>query len=1283
MQHSVRSSPPRFFARFSKCQAAAILVALLAAFALAPYAMAQTATGSVVGVVTDPTGAVVPKAEVQLVNLATNAVLTQTTNDSGQFTFPNAPLGKYKVLVKMSGFRSASIPDLDVEVNKTLNVPIKLEVGTENQVVEVTAAAAQLQTTDAQLGNTVETDAILRLPTLQRNATELLNLQPGVVPVGNGIQMRVSGAIDDQNTVTLDGIDITQNIVATGTSIPTPADSVDEFRVTTANPNANFDRASGAQMALAGRHGSNDFHGALYEYLQNSDLNSNTWDNNHSGIAKPGIRDNRFGARVGGPIVKDKTFFFANWESRRFSAVSQVNRTVPTASLRNGIIQFPDANGVVQQYNIATLDPRGIGVSPSVKAQFALMPLPNTTGGDGFNTGGYLANVSTPLATDYGVFRLDHKFSDKLLFNGSFTTYRNIFGFTTGTPDISILNGNPSSAVNTPEHSSVTSGALTYTISPTLINVFRFGYVRDDIIGQATSPTTAAGILNIPGTSTSAGPIALLIGSGVSTFIDSPIDMDTQRARYQASYTGDWQYIDDLTKIWGKHTFQFGTQINMLPFTHVRADKVLGSITSLVATVDQGSFIQLPASLTPANVTSANATNFDRYFASLTGMVDNVGVLAVRDNSLNPLPLGTPLINRTNQWATYFYAQDSWRIASNLTLYYGLSYGWQTAPTEQNNQQTIMVDATTGQPINPMSYLNTKVQSALAGQIYNPTVGFVPVGQAHRPVYNIDWGDVAPRVSLAWNPNMTSGFLGRMFGEHKSVIRGGFAMVYDRSNSVQAVEIPMLGIGFDQNISVNLPSCNMSGPGGANCNAGSSNPALSSFRVGVDGSIPLPTPTSATAPVVPGIYGETLSFQVDPNTKVGRTYNADLSFQRELPGNIVLEAAYVGRFGRDLPQAVNINQVPYMFVDNASGQSFAQAFDAVATALRTNQSAPVEPWFENQFPGLAKAKGSASATAYIVAQNSANFKNGNLSQLFINMGNYRRSIGLLPYSNDEAQMEFLRTYIGTVNYNAANLTLNKRFSHGLTLSANYTYSLAMDDGLANQNNAGFYTNSVHPGVAYGPSNFDRTHTFNAFYTYDIPAGGNHRFATHTWFDRVLSGWYTSGIVQAWSGTPLFVTEGGQVWGGGTIVTTNTGAILTNGVPSTGMNQGIGGSGGIGTSAAGATGTGMNLFANPQAVYASARPILLATDTRDGRANPFRGLPFRNMDMSFGKTTKITERINTRFSADFFNVFNHPNFANPTDNLQSPGSFGVITTTLNPPNRTNSARWIELGLRVDF
>lgn len=295
----------------------ALLLAMLA-LSLSPAilttANAQTLnTGKVVGTVTDATGAVVPKAQVQLINNGTNAAQAVTSDGSGGFTFPAVNPGIYTITVKMTGFRTATVSNLAVEVEKTTSETIKLEVGGETETVEVNAtAAAALQTQDAQIGNVVSTESILRLPTLQRNATELLGLQPGTSPSSasgtSGLNMRVSGAIDDQNTVTLDGIDITQNVVAGNTSIPTPADSVEEFRANVANPSATLMRASGGQVTLIGRRGSNDFHGAVYEYLQNNDLNANTWDNNHQGLAKAIIHDNRFGARLGGPIKKNKTF---------------------------------------------------------------------------------------------------------------------------------------------------------------------------------------------------------------------------------------------------------------------------------------------------------------------------------------------------------------------------------------------------------------------------------------------------------------------------------------------------------------------------------------------------------------------------------------------------------------------------------------------------------------------------------------------------------------------------------------------------------------------------------------------------------------------------------------------------------------------------------------------------------------------------------------------------------------------------------------------------------------
>ncbi|HLJ49476.1 MAG TPA: carboxypeptidase-like regulatory domain-containing protein [Bryobacteraceae bacterium] len=1271
--------------------------------------MAQSATsGVLVGTVNDPSGAVVPKAEVVLLNVDTNASQVQTTNDAGGYTFPNVAPGRYTITVKSGGFRTATLNNVVVEVNRTTTELIKLEVGGDKEIVEVTAtAAAQLQTTDSQIGNTIETDAILRLPTLQRNATELMGLQPGTAQAGGGvgaIQMRVAGAIDDQNTVTIDGIDITQNIVASGVSVPTPADSIEEFRSSVTNPNANFDRASGSNIALIGRHGSNVLHGALYEYLQNSNLNSNTWDNNLIGLPKAVIHDNRYGARLGGPIKKDKTFLFGNFEERRFQSASQVQRTVPTQTLRNGILQFRDLSGNIEQFNLKTAaicgangnqacDPRGLGVSPTIAAEWAMEPLPNVPGGDGLNTGGFFGVLPTPIRDDYGVARLDHIFNEKLQFNGSYTYFRHI---TTSSAQISIVNGDLSSVRQPPQRASVTSAALTYQIKPNLLNTFRFGYVHDTDDTGATSPTKAAGILNIPGTATSAGPIALLAGSGVSSFLDSPIDMDTQRARYQADYAGYWQYIDDMSWIHDKHTVNFGIQFNKIPYTHVRADKVVGSLSSLAALVDgDQTFLHLTSANQPltcggavtANcVKSADLANWDRYYATALGLVDNVGILTTRDASLNPLPFGTNLRNQTNQYATYFYGQDSWRLSPTLTLTYGLAYGWQTSPTEVSNLQTLQINATSGAFITGPDYLAAKQAAALQGQTYNPLLGYQPVGNAHRGVVSVDYGDIAPRASIAWNPNANGGFLEKLLGNKKTVIRGGYAMVYDRTNTVQTVLIPMLGVGFGQTITIQAPVCTATGAGGSGCNAaaGSSNVGASSFRIGVDGTLPLPTVPKVSVPVVPpvGQYSETLSFQDDPNNKVGRSHNIDLSIQRELPGNMILEAAFIGRMGRRLPQAVSLSNAPYMFVDKASGQSFAQAFDATAQALRAGNSSPAaQPWFENQFPGINPG---STGTAFLVKNAKASFTNGDVSTLFFQMDAYRRSLGLPTFNNDQVLDLFMRTYIGQSNYNAGVVTLTKRMSNGLTVSGNYTYSKALDDNILNQNQAFFFSNSYHPGVDYGPSRFDLRHTFNAYYYYEIPAGERHRFSGGKIVNQIIGGWYASGIVTARTGFPVTVTEGKNSFGADVAgFAQNTIAIPTtslSGDSTTPYNSTCTAEGG---NAALKGGSGMNIFSNPCSAYSSFRYVNISTDTRSGRANPLYGQPFWNFDMSFGKSTRITEKMALRFSGDLFNVFNHHDYNDPTLSLLNPNAFGVITSTIIPANRTNSARWIEFGMRLEF
>ena len=1253
-------------------------------------AWAQSATsGAVHGTVSDPSGAVVPGATVELINKDTNSVQSTTTDEAGQYSFTGVRPGQYAINVSLSGFSTATVQNVMVEVNKSSVINVKLEVGAEHTVIEVTAAAgAQLQTTDAQIGNSISKDMIGRLPTLARNVTELLNLQPGVVPAGSDLQTRTTGAIDDQNTVTVDGIDVTAVTVSLTTSIPTPQDSVEEFRVNVSNPNSDLTRASGGQMTLVGRHGTNTMHGSGYGFFQNSRFNSNTWDNNAAHVLKPNIDDKRFGGRLGGALIKDRTFYFVNFEGRNFDQVQQTTRTVPTDSLKAGILRFRDGAGNVISYDLKTskqcgptgdqlCDPRGLGISPSSKAQLALMPASNlNSGGDGLNTLSFLANIPTPLQDRYVVGRIDHNITSRLTFNGSYTYFRRI-RYNIG--DISIKD--LKSVLTAPQRGTLATGSFTFNARPNLINVARFGFVRDVGPNEATSPTLAAQMLNIPGTITSAGPIALLLGGGTTAFLDSPIDMDTQRARFQANYSRSYQFNDDVTWVKGKHVLRFGAEFRPLWYRHDRADKVVGSISSLVATVDQGSFLTVQSANTPqvcATATSANCikssdvTNWGRYYALALGLVDNVNVMAVRDAKLNPTPYGTNLVNKTWSYATYLNAQDTWRITPHLTASYGLSWGFQTPPKEEQGQQTVQIDTATGQLVDTTAYLQNKLAAARSGQVYNPNFGWVPVDQANHPVFNTVYSAVSPRIALAYSPEYTDGLLGKLFGSRKTVIRTGFALVYDRSNTVQSVLIPMLGVGFGQTISVNGPKCTSTGSGGTGCVASSTNPALSEFRVGVDGNIPLPTFPNVTVPVSPQNLSETLSFQVDPFSKLGKSYNIDLSIQREFPGGWIVDLAYVGRYARNLPHAINLTQAAYMFTDTASGQTFAQAYDTVRGMLRGGTSVaniPNQPFFENQFKGIGP-----SATQYILARQASNFTNGNVATIFLNMGIYRRSLGLQPFNNDQSQVEFMRTYIGESNYNGALVTVSKRLSRGLVVNGNYTFSKALDNGLLNQNNAGFYHNSFYPDVEYGRSVFDRTHVFNMTWIYQLPVGTGHVVSFHSGLDRILSGWYVSGIATMWSGVPLIVSDssGSQTWGDAVSLGPASGAIQTGSV-NTGLNAPI-------------SGAGYNFFGNNKADITNFRPVLLSSDGRSGRANPLNGLGYKNLDISISKDTKVMERLNARFTADFFNVLNHPNFANPSQanlNITNPNTFGTINTTYTPPNRTNSARWIQLSVRLEF
>ncbi|MEK6407572.1 MAG: carboxypeptidase-like regulatory domain-containing protein [Acidobacteriota bacterium] len=1315
------------------------LVALLILLTPTRIVLSQTATTSrISGTVTDSNKAVLPGVEVELSDPATNQRWKQTTDDSGKYVFATVAPGVYNITVTKQGFRTTNFASVKVEVAKSYDFDTVLEVGEVKEIVQVSAGAGgDLQKTDSTVGNVISGAIMPRFPALTRTANELLTVQPLVTPDGS-----VAGSRSDQSTFLLDGIDITnQSVGGLGTYARLPIDGIEEFRVGVANPTAAFGRGAGGQVSVISRHGTNDYHGAAYWYHQNDNLNAHDWTSKRLGrradgtevVRKAELKDNRFGFRFGGPIYpwEDKAFVFLNYEGRRFPRSTPLVRVVPTDTLRAGILRFRDASGSIVSYNLANsalcgaagnqqCDPRGLGLSPTISSLFSKLPQGNdSTQGDGLNTIGFRGNVGNPLTNDYYNARVDYNISSNWRFDAAFRYFGELNGLAT---PASIVGGNLQSLGKSPNRQNMISAGVIGTFTPNLTGEFRFGWVRIRTAQDVTRPDASAAILGIPGTESGITDgqtnIALDLGArgGFNSLLSEPIDVDTQVARKQANDNKNFQYNADMTWVKGDHTFQFGSHLRYLPTRHFRDDKVLGALGALVAQLDSDlGAVAIPATSRPPTcsatitkncLTAADVSNFNRFFASATGIIDNVSVLAVRDGELKPLPFGQLLEADTTLWAPEFYFQDVWRIRPSLTLTFGLNYGWQTPPTEKLGRQSVQIDGQTLKVQTAREYLRAKEQAARAGNIFNPPIAFQPIKESGRSgVFDTDWNNIGPRVAAAWNPSFKNKYLNALFGDRKTVIRGGYSLVFDRQNTVQSVIIPTLGVAFAQTLNVSAPLCNSTGSGGAGCNGTSTNPALSGFRVGVDGKIPIPTVPTLGMPISPfwgirpGAVGppftaagdlildpEILSFQVDPTIEVGENHAIDLTWQRELKGNMLLEAGYVGRFARKLPQSMSFGQVPYMFLDKASNQTFAQAFDAVANQLRTGvlpANVTVQPWFENLYPALGATAGGTRALA---TSQQANFISGNISSIFQTIDVRRLRNGLQPFNNYVAQTLFLRASTGLSNYNGLFVTLHKRLSQGLLFTVNYTFSRSLDQLGAIQNAANVMPNSFDLNAEYGPSAFDITHLFNTSWLYDLPFGGRRFRSSFGPLNKVLEGWYLSGIFTAQSGDPLTVTENAFVWGGSRFLGFASGALskVNPGTFGNSVNRGIPGTNNIGvTGNPGTGGSGLNLFGNPEEVYNQFRRVNISTDGRAGRANPLRGMGRWNLDTSIGKKTNITEKVNVVFSADFFNILNKVDFTNPGLSLTAPTSFGVITSQFVPANRTSGSRWIQLSFRVEF
>jgi hypothetical protein len=1294
------------------------------ALALALSVFAQTpATGTVAGTVTDKTGVALAGAEIELSEKATNQVTTATADENGRYIFPSVLPGDYVISGAKQGFRKTSVANLKVEVTKSYAINFTLETGDAQQAVEVRASAgAELQAGDSTVGNVLTGRGLQTAPALTRQVNELVRYQPLVTPEG-----AMAGARQDQNTFTLDGIDVTDNSFGgLNTFMRLPLENVDEFRVSATNSNALFGRGSGGQISVISRRGGGERHAAAYWFHQNDNLNAASWTNKHTlgqdisdptlrhQIQEPELKDNRFGFSYGGPYPWwENTFFFLNFEGRRFPRSSNFTRLVPTDTLKQGVLRFRDAAGNIVSYDLASstlcgdgtgaCDPRALGISPAISTMWANLPAGNDPSlGDGLNTIGYRGTVGSGLNNNYFNGRFDRNFGENWRFDAAFRYFgeENV-----GANQISIIQGSNQSREKLPVLQKMARVGISGPLKENLIGEFAFGFTRSRASVNRFRPAEAADLLALPGTDTpSLVSIFGVPGSNVAldvAALDEPIDVGAGVAGKQSINARNFQLNADFNWLKSAHTFQFGSHVRYLPTFYTRDFKDGGGLSSFVAQLGAGG-LQIPASLRPPTCNGsttvnclqpADAQQWDRLYAGALGLVDNINILAVRGLTFNPLTPGAPIVADTRLYAPEFYFQDVWRARPSLTLTYGLSYGWQTSPREKEGRMTAMVagdDLTDPKTLTLQTakdYLNARAEAARNGEIFNPAFAFQTLNDPRRDLYNTDWNNVSPRVSVAWSPDFSSGVLGKLFGERKTVIRGGYSLIYDRQNLAESVILPTQGVGFAQTINVTGPLCNATvsaGVAGTNCNPTGANVGANGFRVGVDGELPLPKALTQTSPFSPVtidpntgalLFPESLVFQVDPKIEVAQNHAFNFTWQRELPGRMIVEAGYVGRYASKLPQNISLSQVPYQFLDKASNQTFAQAFDALATQLRGGVAAAnVAPqgWFENQLRGTPLCNSAANCTAGLAAAVSSNIINGDISNVFLAIDKNRIAGGLDPFNNYLAKSIIMRSSLGRSNYNAGFATLRKRFAQGLDFTVNYTFSRSLDQFGALQSSTLASANSFDLDAEYGPSTFDITHQFNAVGLWELPFGKGRRFSfSNDKLNNILGGWRTSWIYTWQSGAPLIVVQGAGVWGSSLDPNSVSGAIPTTDPSSfnTGAHEGVG--------------SGINLFEDPTSAYNSFRRVLLSSDGRSGRANPLRGLPLWNLDMSLGKKTTIMENKILTFSADFFNVFNHVNFANPLLDLNNPAAFGVITEQFTPPNRVAGSRSIQLGLRLEF
>jgi Carboxypeptidase regulatory-like domain len=1254
-------------------------IALMLALGAVSSTFAQIATtGQIVGTVQDQSGAVIPGVEVQLQNEETKAIQTATASTDGGFVFPTVLPGSYTLTATKQGFETTSYKGLIVYAARTTNHTVTLKVGAVNQVVEIQGGAQLLHTTTTTISDTVDQKYLQDLPLTGRDTLSFALLQAGAQQGVNSRDSTFNGLPGGAINITLNGIaNNAQRFKSGGTSFfafVTPRlEAVQEVTVSTSNLGANSTGQGAIQIQYVIKSGTNGFHGEVFWQHENSALKANNWFNNARNIRRPVFIRNDQGGALGGPIIKDKLFFFVSYAHVKTPQSTEYEARVLTPAAQMGIFTYVGSDSAPHTVNL--LDKareRGFPstVNPIIAAQ--LQKIQSSTSAGAVSPLDLFRNrvrwaAPSPVTNQFPVARIDYQVTEKLRLSVSDFYNRNVNdrGFR-GTVLPGIFTTEQS--VGQISNPYITNASATWTLRPNMINEFNFGIQGTQEIFNIGYDRSLfqPSLMNFP----------LTLASGLEA-INNPGFGITFQPRNNPVYN----LANNFYYQRGNHSFSLGgnyirSRVNVGTLGDAGIPRYTFGVVSGDLVDDIFNDTVLPDISTDARNDAL------ALYALLTGRISNVAQSVNIDEKTKQYAVDQPVTSRERQTSFGLYFQDSWRVNRSLTLNYGLRWDFQGDSFNTNGIYTspTLLDIFGPSGLAPGGGDNSPNlfnPGSLLG-IANPNI----YQRSHT--YGRDFANPGPHLGIAWNPSFQNGMLGRVFGDRKTVFRGGYSISYYSEGM----------LNFTNNAG-NNPGLRQTGnlvPGvdfdAGTLSLGDTLPAFNLFP----GSFGSPLALSNFA------FTTTTISTIDPKIRAPYVQTWSASIQREFGQGSVLEVRYAGNRGVRLWHTYNINEV------NIFENGFLKQFQDAQSNLAINTANGRTGFANNELPGQVEMP--IFKTAFADVDPNLGFANGT----FINLlrtgqaGALANNIaststyfcrlvgnGFGPCANlgfntpgqYPINLFRLNPFLGTANvlsdnsssnYNGLQIEFRQRLSHGLTMNVNYAFSHAMNDRYnKNVDNSGNFATLRNRRLDYGPSTFDIRHVFQAFGTYDLPVGQSRKFSvSNPVLNGVLGGWTVGTIFRMQSGLPFKLSSGRM-----TVNQSDSGVIL-NEVTASDLQKMVG-----------VFKSGPDVFfLDPKLVGSDGRASgsFLSSPTTPGQFGAFvylYGPKFVTADLSLAKAMPlIKERLRMEIRAEMVNAFNHPIFEVPTG-----GTFGVtpVSITATSFGRTTTTTTVprQVQFRVRF